>query len=199
MSGARLDARAIFRERGLLRTGEALAAGIHRRTLYALRDSGGIESVGRGVFRISGLPPLSNPDLALVAKRVRAGVICLISALAFYDLTTQIPHAVHVALPRSARRPRLSHPPLRVYRFSRPTFEAGVEVQEIDGVRVRIYSAEKTLADCFKYRHKIGMDVVLEALHAYRQRRGPRFQAVLEYARLCRVENVIRPYLEAVA
>jgi len=183
---------------GTLRTTEALAAGIHPRTLYAMRNSGQIEALARGVYRLAGLPPLANPDLATVAKRIPHGVICLISALAFHELTTQIPHEVHVAIARTARRPRLAFPPLRVYRFSSAAFEAGVDKHTMDGISIRVYSPEKTLADCFKYRSKIGMDVVLEALRAYR-RRQPRFQNVLKYAKICRVERLMRPYLEALA
>lgn len=191
-------ARHIFRERGgILRTREALAAGIHPRTLYALRDAGELEQLGRGIYRLAEMPPLSDPDLATVGKRVPQGVICLISALAFHELTTQIPHLVHVALPRNAWTSKLEYPPIQVYHFSPAAFNAGVEQHTIEGVEVRVYSAEKTLADCFKYRNKIGLDVALEALRAYRTRRGARFQRVLEYARVCRVENVMRPYLEA--
>jgi predicted transcriptional regulator of viral defense system len=142
---------------------------------------------------------MANPDLATVAKRVPHGVICLTSALAFHELTTQVPHEVHLAISRSSRPPRLEFPPLHVYRFATEAFVIGIEVHMIDGVRVRIYSAEKTLADCFKYRNKMGMDVVLEALRAYRRRRKPQFQTVLEYARACRVERLMRPYLEALA
>lgn len=183
---------------GILRTTEALAAGIHPRTLYAMRDAGQIEALARGVYRLSDLPPLANPDLATVAKRIPHGVICLISALAYHELTTQVPHEVHLALPRTARRPQVAFPPLRVYHFSGQSLEAGVDTHTIDGVAVRIYNPEKTLADCFKYRSKIGMEVVLEAIRAYR-RKQPRLQRVLEYARICRVERLMRPYLEALA
>lgn len=193
-------ARKLLRDHGgTLRTAEILAAGIHPRTLYALRDAGEVESLARGVFRLASLPPLSNPDLATVAKRVPHGVICLISALAFHELSTQVPHEVHVAMSRTARRPRLDYPPLRVFHFSGAAFNAGIEAHTIDRIPVRIYNAEKTLADSFKYRNKIGMDVVLEALRSYRRRRRPRFQQIFEYARLCRVDRQMRPYLEALA
>ena len=198
MRPAHEKARDIFRAHGgTLRTREALNAGIHPRTLYELRDSGEVEQLARGVYRLAEMPPLTDPDLATVAKRMPQGVICLISALSFHELTTQIPHVVHLALPRTARKPRLTYPPLQIYRFSPRAFEAGIEHHSIEGVPVQVYSAEKTLADCFKYRNKIGLDVALEALRNYRTRRGARFQKVLEYARLCRVGNVIRPYLEA--
>jgi predicted transcriptional regulator of viral defense system len=107
------------------------------------------------------MPPLREPDLATVAKRVPGGVVCLISALAFHELTTQIPHEVHLALRRSARTPALAYPPLHVFRFSDAAFAAGIELHLLDGVPVRIYGPEKTLADCFKFRNKIGLDVAL--------------------------------------
>lgn len=193
-------ARKLFRAHGgTMRTTEILTAGIHPRTLYAMRDAGEVESLARGVFRLGNLPPLGNPDLATVAKRVPHGVICLISALAFHELSTQVPHEVHVAMSRTARSPRLDYPPLRVYRFSTAAFSAGIETHTIDRIPVRIYNAEKTLADIFKYRNKIGMGIVLEALRTYRQRRHTRFQQVFEFAKLCRVERQMRPYLEALA
>ncbi len=200
MSSTITEARKVFKKHGgTLRTGEALKVGIHPRTLYALRDAGELEQVARGLYRLAGLPPLSEPDLATVAKRIPQGIVCLISALAYHELTTQVPHEVHLALPRTARLPKLDYPPLHVYRFSREPFEAGLETHVIDKVPVRIYTPEKTLADCFKYRNKIGLDVAIEALRAYRGRRGARLQTVLEYSRICRVEHVVRPYLEAIA
>jgi len=200
MTSAIGQAREVFKRRGgTLRTREALADGIHPRTLYAMRDAGEIEQLARGLYRLAGLPPLSEPDLIPVAKRIPQGVVCLISALAYHDLTTQVPHEVHIALPRTARHPTLTYPPLHVYRFSRRAFEAGIETHIIDRTSVRIYGAEKTLADCFKYRNKIGLDVAIEALRSYRGRRGAQLQKVLEFARTCRVEKIVRPYLEASA
>ncbi len=192
--------RRLFRDHGgTLRTHEVLAAGVHPRTLYGMQSRGELERLARGLYRLAGLPPLSDPDLATVAKLVPQGVICLISALAHHELTTQIPHEVHLALRRTARHPKLKFPPLQVFRFSEQAFAAGIERYTIDGVPVRIYSPEKTLADCFKFRNKIGLDVAIEALRTYRGRRRHRLLEVLEYARLCRVESVIRPYLEAIA
>ena len=192
------QAHRIFKERqGTLRTVEALRAGIHPRTLYALRDRGEIEQIARGLFRLAELPPPGEPDLLTVAKKVPQAVFCLLTALAFHRLTTQVPHAVEVALPRTARVPRLDHPPIKVFRFSSESLNAGIETHMLDGVSIRVYCREKTLADVFKYRNKVGLDVALEALRAYRSQPKRDFQAVLKYARICRVENVIRPYLEA--
>ncbi len=184
---------------GSIRTRDALAAGIHPRTLYALRDGGDLEQLARGLYRLAGLPPVGDPDLALIAGRIPHGVICLISALAVHELTTQIPHVIHLAIPRSSRYPALDYPPLQIYRFSKQSFEAGIETRDVGGAVIRIYDAEKTIADCFKYRNKIGLDVALEALGNYRRRRGASLQRILDYARVNRIERVITPYLEASA
>jgi len=193
------EARARFREHsGLLRTSEAIRLGIHPRTLYAMRDAGVILRLSRGLYRLADLPPLGNPDLVSVARKVPAGVVCLVSALAYHELTTQVPHQVHLALRRGVEPPRLDYPPLRVFRFSGQAFAEGIEPHDLDGVQVRIYSPEKTLADCFKYRHKIGVDIAVEALRLYRERRPLRASELLRCARICRVEKVMRPYLEAV-
>ena len=181
---------------GTIRTGEALSSGIHPRTLYALRDDGLLEQLARGLFRLADLPPVGDPDLALVAGRIPQGVVCLISALAIHDLTTQIPHEIHLAIARSARYPVCDQVPLSVYRFSQTSFTAGVINCDIGGATVRVFDAEKTIADCFKYRNKIGLDITLEALVAYKKQRGASMQRILEYARINRVENKIRPYLE---
>lgn len=132
-----------------------------------------------------------------VTLRVSNAVICLVSALAYHEITTQIPHGISIALPRQSRPPSLDYPPLEVHRFSGQTYSAGIETHQIDGVSVKIYSPEKTLADCFKFRNKIGMDLVLEALRLYRARRKFNLGELLKYARICRVEKVMRPYLEA--
>lgn len=189
----------IFKKHGgILRTSQALEAGIHPATLYAMRDSGEIEVISRGVFRLSDIPPLGNPDLVTVATRVPQGVICLISALSFHELTTQIPHEVHVALQRGAEEPRLDYPPIRTYRFTGEAFTTGVDTHELDGVGVHIYSLEKTLADCFKFRNKVGLDTIIEAIRFYRERRKVKVDDLMFYATICRVDKIMRPYLEAI-
>jgi len=198
--GSRFDrAVDIFKKHGgILRTAQALRAGIHPGTLYAMRDSGALEVISRGVYRLANSLPLGNPDLVTVTTRVPGGVICLISALAFYELTTQIPHEVHVALLRGAEEPRLDHPPIKTYRFTGEAFTEGVEAHELDGVSVRIYSPEKTLADCFKFRNQVGLDTVMEAVRFYRERRSIKVDDLMRYAGICRVKKIIRPYLEAI-
>ncbi len=194
-----IRAESVFRKHGgILRTNQILREGIHPDTLYTMRDSGSLVTVSRGVYRLSGSPPLSNPDLVTVSMRVPAGVICLISSLSFHDLTTQIPHEVHVALPKGAEEPRLDHPPLRTYRFSTGTFTEGVETHKLDGIDARIYSPEKTIADCFKFRSRIGLDTAIEALRLYRDHGDVKVNDIIRFSSICRVEKIIRPYLEAI-
>jgi predicted transcriptional regulator of viral defense system len=180
------------------RTGEAIKAGVHPRTIYALFDQGIIERLGRGMYRFADMPVMGNPDLATVALKVPRGVVCLISALSWHEMTSEIPHEIYLALPRGAEPPRLAYPPLRIFWFQGNVFEEGVEDHNIDGIRVRIYSQEKTLADCFKYRNKIGLDVALEAMKLYRQRKRLKIDAIIHFAKICRVEKVMHPYLEAI-
>jgi predicted transcriptional regulator of viral defense system len=189
---------ALFREQGgILRTSEALDLGIHPRTLYGLRDAGLLERVARGLYRLVELPPPAHPDLVTVALKVPQGVICLLSALAHHELTTQIPRAVHIALESGSTAPQLRYPPLRIHWFSGGAWREGIETQTLDSVPVRIYGPAKSVADAVKYRNKIGLDVALEALRLYRQHEAFDVSELLHYARVCRVERVIRPYLEA--
>ncbi len=192
------ERKAFIQHGGLLRTSAALRAGIHPRALYEMRDEGVVEQLSRGLYRLADLPALSNPDLVTVAAKIPSGVICLISALGYHEITTQVPHEVHLALPRGAEPPRLRHPPLRVFWFTGRSFTEGIQNHTVDGIRLRVYSPEKTLADCFKYRNKIGLDVVLEALRLYLSRKRPKVDDLMKFARVCRVEKVMRAYLEAV-
>ena len=189
-------AKKVFRDRGgVLKTGEALSAGIHPRTLYEMERSGILEKLARGLYRLTDMPPLGNPDLVSVALKVPNGVICLISALAYHEITTQIPHEVYLALGRGAEPPRMEYPPIRIFWFTGEAFTEGIDKCKLDGVQVRIYSREKTIADCFKYRNKIGLDTAIEALKLYRERKRFKVDDLMRFARVCRVEKVIRPYL----
>src|SRR4030042_950790 len=191
-------ARNIFkRHGGVLRMSEALQAGIHRRMLYSMLEAGLIEQLSRGLYRLADLPPLGNPDLVSVSLKVPSGVICLISALAYHQITTQVPHGVYVALERGTEVPRLDYPPLRLFWFSGQSFTHGIETHKIHGVPVRMYRPQKKIADCFKYRNKIGIDTAIEALKLYREKKRFKSNDLMQFARVCRVEKVIRPYLEA--
>ncbi len=182
---------------GTLRTSDILGLGIHPRTLYELRDSGQITQITRGVYRLSDEPPTENIELIAATIRVPDGVICLISALTFHRITNEVPHEVYMAIPKGRQKPKLNYPPLRIFRFAPEAYSSGVELHSMEGTRIKIYSMEKTVADCFKFRNRIGLDVALEALRHCIRNKGSR-KKILEFARVCRVERVIRPYLEAI-
>lgn len=181
---------------GILRTNEILKLGIHPRRLYQMRENGELIEMSRGVFRLAELPELENSDLIAVNKRVPKGVICLISALSFHQLTNEIPHQVYLALPRGKEKVKIDYPPTRVFHFSDATFSIGVEEHFLEGNLIKVYAPEKTIADCFKFRNKIGLDVALEALKMCLAKKGSRAK-ILDFAGICRVEKVIKPYLEA--
>lgn len=178
---------------------EARAKGIHPVTVYRLRERGAIRVMARGLYCLADLPPHTQPDLVTVSRKAPRAVICLVSALAFHELTAEVPHVVECALPRGAEPPRLDHPPIRVYWFTTAAYSEGVETHMVDGSHVRVYSPEKTIADCFKYRNRLGMDTVLDALRRYRTKHGLRVDELMRFARICRVHNVMRPYLETTA
>ena len=201
MSGStnKLSPKEVFEKHGgQLRMSEAVRYGISRYSLYKMRDDGDIEQISRGLYRLVDLPPISNPDIVTVSLRFPNAVICLISALSYHGITTQIPHVISVAIDRNSRIPSLNSPPIQAYKFSGEAFKAGIEKHQLDGVSVQIYCVEKTLADCFKYRNKLGMDVVLEALKLYKSQKIFKLDKLMEYAKICRVEKVMKPYLEAV-
>ena len=180
-----------------LHTSEILKAGVHPRDLYALRDAGVLERVSRGVYRLTDLPPLTEPDLVTISSRVPKAVICLISSLRFHGLTEEIPRVVNIALLRGAPRPRLDWPPVEVSWFSGEMFNAGIATHEIDKVSVRIYNPAKTVADCFKFRNRIGTEVAIGALRQGLAERRFTPAEFMRFARICRVGRVVRPYLEA--
>ena len=182
---------------GLMHTSQAVQAGIHPRDLYALRDAGILEAVSRGVYRLSDLPPLADPDFVTVATRVPKAVIAVVSALYFHGLTTEIPHEVSIALPKGTARPKLYWPPLRVYWLSGVMFTTEIESHECDGVIVRVYGAAKAVADSFKFRNRLGIELAVEALRTGLEGRQFTPAELLCVARTCRVDRIVRPYLEA--
>ena len=189
-----------FRRHGALRTREALALGIHPATLYKLRDSGKLTELARGLYRLAQAKESENPDLTVVAARAPDAAICLISALAFHNITTQIPSVVHLAVPRGKyHRLNLTPLPVHVYRFDPKTFDAGLESHDLGGARIKVYRAARSVVDSFKFRNKIGLDVALESLRLARTRKRVSNRELLHYARLLRVERPMRPYLEALA
>ena len=176
---------------------ELTRAGVHRQVLSRLVASGELDRIARGLYRVPDHPPTEHHALAIVGTVVPQGVICLLSALQFHGIGTQLPADVWVALDRRSRRPALKYPLLRIVRASGTAFTQGIETHRIEGQTVRVYNVAKTIADCFKYRNKIGLDVALEALReAWRARRFT-MQALDRYAGICRVQRVMKPYLEA--
>lgn len=187
----------LARRRGTISRHDVEQAGIHTQTLSRLVLAGKLERVARGSYRLPGAPVTEHHGLVLVASAVPMAIVCLLSALSFHGVGTQLPHEVWIALDRRSRRPALSYPPLRVVRFSGLALSEGIEVHRMEGEPVKVYSVAKTLADLFKYRNKVGLDVALEALRDAWQARKFTMDEVHQYARLCRVERVLRPYLEA--
>jgi predicted transcriptional regulator of viral defense system len=185
------------RRKGSVSASELAADGIHRQALTRLVAAGKLERVARGLYRPRDYAGTENQALAIVAARIPKSVVCLLSALAYHGIGTQLPFEVWIAIDRRAKRPTLPYPPLRVVRFSGAALTEGVKVHRLEGHPVRIYSPAKSVADCFKYRNKIGLDVAVEALReAWRERRCT-MEELEHFAKVCRVSNVMRPYLQA--
>jgi predicted transcriptional regulator of viral defense system len=184
---------------GLVRPAELEARGVARGRLYRLVRQGLVERRARGIYVAAGHAPTAEHTLAQVATRVPAGVFCLLTALRFHGLTTQSPAEVWIALPEKARKPRMDYPRLRVARFSGSALTEGIERHRVEGVEIRVYSAAKTVADCFKYRNKLGIDVAVEALRDFCRRNRGGATELARFARICRVARVMQPYLDAIA
>ena len=187
------------RKAGVIRRQDVVARGIHPEHLRRLRAKGLLVRVSRGFYMLPDAEVSEHHSLAEACKRVPHGIVCLLSALRFHDIGTQGPHEVWMAIAPKARRPAPAYPPLRIVRFSGEALSEGVEKRTIDGIPVRITCPARTIADCFKYRNKIGLDVAVEALRDCRQQRKCTMDDLWRYAKLCRVSNVIRPYVEAMA
>ncbi len=189
----------LVRKAGILRPRDLDAHEIPREYLIRLRDRGLLEQTGRGLYVLAEAEPTENQTLAEACKRVPNGVVCLLSALQFHGLTTQAPFEVWMAIGEKDRRPSVDYPPLRIVRFSGDALTFGVQQTTIQNVPARVYSPAKTVADCFKYRNKIGLDVAIEALRdTWRQKRAM-MNELLEAAKSCRMARIIQPYLESVA
>ncbi len=179
----------------VIRPRDVASAGVTRAEIARLVEAGTLERVGRGLYVPAGANVTEHHTLV---ERVPKGIVCLLSALQFHGLTTQTPHEVWLAIDVKARKPTTDWPPLRIVRFSGRALAYGVEPHVIEGVEVSVTSKEKTVADCFKYRNKIGLDVALEALREYVRGKRRSIDALMRAADACRVTNVLRPYLEAI-
>lgn len=189
--------REILGPEGIFRAQDLERRGVPRKALKRLSDQGILEKIGRGLYRVAGSEITEHESLVEACKRVPQGVVCLLSALRFHGLTTQNPFQVWLAIDRKAWQPRGESPPLRIFRFSGEALTSGVETHLIQGVAVRVYSPAKTVSDCFKYRNKIGLDVALEALKDCVEHKKDTFDNLWRFAKICRVANVMRPYLES--
>lgn len=184
-------------QRGMLRPSDLTELGIPRIYLTRLTASGKLAKAGRGLYRLADASLSENESLTIVAARAPQAVFCLLTALQFHGLTTQLPRQVWIALPQGSHAPKMDYPPVKLIQYSGDAFTQGIETHHIDQVDLRVYSAAKTVADCFKHRNKIGLDVALEALKDARSQKKASADELWRYAKICRVANVMRPYLEA--
>ena len=182
---------------GMVRPRDIEAIGLPREYLIRLHRLGKLNRSGRGIYTVPDANVTERHSYAEVAKRVPEAVVCLLSALAFHEITTQSPPSVWIALRKGARKPVLPSPSLRIVRLSGPSLTEGIDNHQVEGVPVRVYSAAKTVADCFKFRNKIGLDVAIEALKDSLRQKRAGINEIYRYAKICRVSNVIRPYMEA--
>ncbi len=189
----------LARQKGLLRSSDLDALGVPRVYLTRLTASSRLEKVGRGLYRLPESALFEHDSLAIIATRVPQAVFCLLTALQFHELTTQLPRQIWIAMPRGSHLPRIDYPPVKMVQYSGAAYAQGIEGHERDQVMLRVYSVAKTVVDCFKHRNKIGLDVALEALREARERKKVSADELWRYAKICRVANVMRPYLEALA
>ena len=187
----------LLAQKGIVRPVDLEAIGIPRAVLTRMAAAGEVERIGRGLYR---LPTLGSEhdSLIAVATKVPQAVFCLLTALQFHELTTQLPRQIWIAMPRGSHTPRIDYPPIKMVQFAGDAYSTGIEEVERDRTTVRVYSVAKTIADCFKHRSKIGLDVALEALKETRKKGKASADDLWHYAKLCRVANVMRPYLEAI-
>ncbi|MCP4621988.1 MAG: transcriptional regulator [bacterium] len=188
----------LTRHLGIVSTAEVRSQGIHHDYLRQLCAEGKLVRVGRGLYMLPDAEVTAHYGLAQASKAVPKGIICLLSALRFHEIGTEAPHEVWMAIDRRAARPRVKHPKMRIVRYSGKALTEGVDEYNVEGVPVRIYDPAKTVADCFKYRNKIGLDVALDALRDVIRKRKCTTDNLWYYAKICRITNTIRPYMEAI-
>jgi predicted transcriptional regulator of viral defense system len=187
----------LARKCSVVRSRDLARHNIARQYLNIAKDQGLLSRVSRGIYVARGADVTEHHDLVQACKRVPNGVICLLSALRFHELTTQLPFEIWMAVGQKARTPKIDYPPLHIVRFSSRTLEFGVTVHSVEGIRVPVFDPAKTVADCFKFRNKIGLDVALEALRETFRNRAVSMDKIWAAAKICRVANVMRPYLES--
>lgn len=183
--------------KGFARTKDILAAGVHTRNIKRAREKGQVIQVKRGFYRLAEIPLISNQGFVDLARAVPEGVICLLSALAYYELTTFNPSVIAMAICRGSRKPKIEYPPVEFYHFSKKQFEAGINKIKIKSHEIRIYGPEKTICDCFRYRNKLGIDITKEGLSEYLKRKDRSLEKLFEYAEICRIKPLLQTWLNA--
>lgn len=183
----------------IIRIRDIREAGLHPETLRRMQKKGLVVRISRGLYMRAGQSPSQHQSLIEVASRIPGGVACLITALRFHEIGTQAPRDVWIAVSRTTRVPRVAHPRILIFRFSGRALTAGIETHRLHGIEVKVYSAAKTVADCFKYRRRIGTNIAVEALKDALRQRKCTMDDLWRYARICRVSRIMQPYLEAVA
>ncbi|MCK5358738.1 MAG: type IV toxin-antitoxin system AbiEi family antitoxin domain-containing protein [Elusimicrobiales bacterium] len=184
------------RHGGIARFSSIIKSGFHSDTLHILEKEGKIEKIAKGLYRIAGYKPDAYPDFTLASLQAPRGIICLISALAFHEVTTEIPGHVDIAIPAGSRANKIDYPPVQFYRFSRKTWNVGIETRQTGGHEIKVYNLAKTIADCFKFRNKIGANIAREALKTAITEKGIKPKDIMKYAKICRVDKIIKPMLE---
>jgi len=189
----------VFRtHKGFARTKDILAAGIHSRDIKRVREEEQVIRVKRGLYRLAEIPLISNQGFVDLARAVPEGVICLLSALSYYELTTFNPSVIAMAICRGQREPKIEYPPVEFYHFSKKQFKAGIGEIKTKGHKIRIYNPEKTICDCFRYRNKLGLDIAKEGLSEYLKRKDRNLEKLLEYAEICRIKPLLQTWLNAI-
>jgi predicted transcriptional regulator of viral defense system len=188
----------LLNQKGMVRPSDLDEIGAPRVVLTRMTAKGQLEKIGRGLYRLPNTQGSEHESLSTIATKVPQAVFCLLTALQFHELTTQLPRQVWIAMPRGSHVPKIGYPPIKMVQFAGDAYTEGIEVIERDRVKLRVYSVAKTVADCFKHRNKIGLDVALEALKDARSKKKASADDLWRFAKICRVANVMRPYLEAI-
>jgi len=186
------------KKNGLASYADIMEAGFSKVILKNSLTSKRVHKVDRSLYRLAEGDSLSNPDLVATSMRVPHGVVCLISALSFHSATDEIPRYVDIAIPRGSHANKIQYPPVKYYRFNMKTWEAGIEEHKIDDCKVKVYNLAKTVADCFKFRNKVGVNVAQEALKIAVNEKKIKPKTIMEYAKICRVDRIMRPTIEAI-
>ncbi len=182
---------------GLASFAEILEAGYPKAMLKDVLCSGKIQKIDRALYRLSDGLKLAYPDLVAASIKAPRGVVCLLSALSFHEATNEIPKVVDIAIPRGSHENKITYPPVKFYRFSPKAWGAGIEEHKTGGYKIKVYNLQKTIADCFKFRNKIGIDVARAALKVAVMEKSIKPKEIMQYAKICRVDNIVKPILEA--